>query len=303
MIEDQLRETFGRVAAGRPEEAGAFDRFLRRRARRGRTAAGAAGLALVLALGSVVAVADLVRSGRAPTAAPEGRGPRLLAAGEPVDRRFIPGPLVAAAPNQGFEVSVPAGWEARPTWKGFELRSASPSLRRRLARPVELDTTYLEAFYQPGGREQYQDGSQLPEAARPRTPAGPGLARGRFPGGRAWFRTEGRVGASPTDWYVSWPYHCAGGRSCPEVLTLRALHVAYRAEREAVAETAALAERLLSSARPTGNAVAGRAHAPRPACWTGGRWGPSGWSTASGPSAAGGRRGPSSSGASAPPGS
>jgi hypothetical protein len=87
MIEDRLRETFDRVAAGGPAEAGAFDRFQRhRRTHRSRS-----------------------RRGR----------PQALAAW-PADRH---------RPLQGFEVGVPAGWEASATWKGIELRPASPELR------------------------------------------------------------------------------------------------------------------------------------------------------------------------------
>jgi hypothetical protein len=268
MIEQRLRETFDQLTAHGPDEAQAFDRFLRRRARRGRGVATATVLALVVLLGSVVAVPGLLPSGRPPAVPPSDRVPRLLSSGAPADPRWVPGPLVAAAPAQGFETEVPAGWEARPSWKGFELRPLFKELR--LVGPAELDTTYLEAFHQPAGREGYQDGSELPDSAMLRTPAGPELARGRFAGGRPWFRTDGHGRGLPTHWYVSWPYHCSGGRDCPDVLTLRALHLSYQVERGAPADAAAaLAERLLSSARPIGNAVAGRAHAPRPDCLDG----------------------------------
>jgi hypothetical protein len=50
------------------------------------------------------------------------------------------------------------------------------------------------------------------------------------------------------------------------VLSLRALRVSYTVERGSAAEAAAIAERLLDSARPRGNAVPGAAHAPRPDC-------------------------------------
>jgi hypothetical protein len=281
MIEDRLRETFDRVATGGPDEAGAFDRFQRRQARRSRRAAGSTGLVLVVLLGLAVALPTRRGPDRPPVPGTTGRLV-VVSAGEPVDRRWFPGPLVAAAPNQGFEADVPAGWEVRPTWKGFELRPASPQLRRRLAGPVELTTTYLEAFYQPGGRERYQDGSQLPAAAMPRTPAGPELARGQLPGGRSWFRTDGRDGRwHTTNWFVSWPYYCTGGRDCPDVLSLRALRVSYTVDDGSAAEAAALTQRLLDSVRPRGNAVPGAAHAPRPDCVDGrsmaaARWFPSG---------------------------
>jgi hypothetical protein len=61
-LEDELRQLFGRTeAAAWPGEREAFDRFLRRRSRRGRAVAAAAGLALVAVLaGAVLTRAVLV---------------------------------------------------------------------------------------------------------------------------------------------------------------------------------------------------------------------------------------------------
>jgi hypothetical protein len=54
-LEDELRQLFGRTeGAAWPGEREAFDRFLRRRERRGRAVAAAAGLALVAVLGGAV---------------------------------------------------------------------------------------------------------------------------------------------------------------------------------------------------------------------------------------------------------
>jgi hypothetical protein len=264
MIEQRLKETLERVTAGEPGEAGAYDRFLRRKARRTRAAAGGTALVLVLLLGSVMAgprLLDRLRSDHPVR--------RLVAFGQAGPATWQPGPLVAVAPVQGFEVDVPAGWEATPTWKGFALRPADPARQRLLAEPVQVDTAYLEAFYNPAGKDLYHDGSELPAGTPFKIRPDP-QSRGQFPDGRGWFRTDGVDGRwRTTQWYVSWPYHCQGGEPCPDVLAMRALRVAFTADAGAAPQVLGLAERLLRSARPITNAVAGQAHAPRPDCLAG----------------------------------
>jgi hypothetical protein len=57
-LEDELRQLFGRTdGVPWPGEREAFDRFLHRRARRGRAVATVAGLALVAVLGAATLVA------------------------------------------------------------------------------------------------------------------------------------------------------------------------------------------------------------------------------------------------------
>jgi len=58
-LEKQLQDAYQRAAELAPVSPGAYDRFLRRRARRGRVVAAAAGLALVAVLGAAVLVALL----------------------------------------------------------------------------------------------------------------------------------------------------------------------------------------------------------------------------------------------------
>jgi hypothetical protein len=71
-LEDELRQLFGATRdAPWPGEQQAFDRFLRRRARRGRAVAAAAGLALVAVLGAAVLVGRLLPQDRE-TVAPAG---------------------------------------------------------------------------------------------------------------------------------------------------------------------------------------------------------------------------------------
>jgi hypothetical protein len=259
MIEDRLRETFDRVAAGGPGEAGAFDRFQRRRrADRSRRLAGATALVLVAALASAVAVPRL------------GRDPaqRLYVTGAAGPARWLAGPLVAVAPLQGFEVKVPDGWEANATWKGIELRPTSPQLRRHLAGPVQLVNGVLEKFYSPAPNVwkdgTYEDRGDLPTAVV-RRPQGR-QSRGSFPGDNRWFRTDLQAGRwRTTQWHISWPYRCEPGVRCPAPLALRTLKVVFQVD-GAAAEVDRLAERLLRTARPIANAVKGQAHAPRPDC-------------------------------------
>ena len=263
MIEDRLRDTLDRVAADGPAEAGAYDRFLRHRARRSRAVATATALALVVVLASAVTLSRL-----GPDA---GRPPRLVVTGQPGPARWQAGPLVAVAPLQGFEVDVPAGWEATATWKGLELRPASTELRRLLARPVQLGASVLEQYFHPAPNT-WKDGSYVGDLGRDlprqvvRRPEGV-QSRGSFPGDRRWFRADRRDGRwRTTQWHIAWPYRCQPGQACPAPLALRTLRVAYQADEAAVAEVDGLAEGLLRSARPIGNAVRGQAHAPRPDC-------------------------------------
>jgi hypothetical protein len=89
-LEDELRQLFGRThGAPWPGEREAFDRFLRRRARRGRAVAAAAGLVLIAVLGAAV----------------------LVARGQPEDRQTAaPAATPVQVPDEGFQVTVPAGW-------------------------------------------------------------------------------------------------------------------------------------------------------------------------------------------------
>ena len=264
MIEDRLKETLDRVAGGGPDEAGAFDRFLRhRRASRSRRLAGATALVLVAALVSAVAVPRLLS---------DSAQPRLYVTGAAGPERWLRAPLVAVAPLQGFEVKVPAGWEASATWKGIELRPASPDLRRHLAGPVQLVTGFLDESFNPapnaGKDGTYQDlgGREVLPGALTRRPEGY-LSYGSFPGDNRWFRTDLQAGPwRTTQWHISWPYRCQPGVPCPGMLALRTLKVVYQVDADAAAEVDGLAGRLLRTARPIANAVRGQAHAPRPDC-------------------------------------
>jgi hypothetical protein len=67
-LEEQLQDAYQRAAERAPVSPGAYDRFLRRRARRGRVVAATAGLALVAVLGAAVLVARQLPQDREPAA-------------------------------------------------------------------------------------------------------------------------------------------------------------------------------------------------------------------------------------------
>jgi hypothetical protein len=91
-LEEQLQEAYERAAERAPLSPGAYDRFLRRRARHGRVVATAAGLALVAVLGAAV----------------------LVARPQPQDQQTVaPAGGVVRVPEQGFELPVPAGWKVQ----------------------------------------------------------------------------------------------------------------------------------------------------------------------------------------------
>jgi hypothetical protein len=89
-LEEQLQDAYERAAERAPVAPGAYDRFLRRRARRGRVIAATAGLALVAVLGAAVLVARQQPQKQEPVAPAGG---------------------VVRVPQQGFELPVPAGWK------------------------------------------------------------------------------------------------------------------------------------------------------------------------------------------------
>jgi hypothetical protein len=88
-LEEQLQDAYERAAELARVSPGAYDRFLRRRAR-GRVVGAAAGLALVAVLGTAVLVARQQPQEQEPVAPAGG---------------------VVRVPTQGFELAVPAGWK------------------------------------------------------------------------------------------------------------------------------------------------------------------------------------------------
>lgn len=148
-LDSELRDLLGRVdEAPWPGEPGAYDRFLRRRTRRGRIAAAGTALALVGILAGSVLVPRVVATAP-PTATPTAEKVRVE--------------------SEGFELTVPRGWRVARELTGTrrdDRTGASRStvigvvLRPRTARPARAeivvtanDNPKLDySIFQPGGR-------------------------------------------------------------------------------------------------------------------------------------------------------
>jgi hypothetical protein len=251
-LEDQLRETFRRPEGHPwPDERGAFDRFLRRRARRGRVVAAGACLGLVVVLGA----ASLL--------------PRLLAGRELVPAirtvRTVP------VPSAGVEVPVPAGWTTRTSLvgtrvpmgmvgRGDTLVQLIPK-RRGTGAMVLVGTAIMSPRQYPGG----------PPGAHPdpSVTAGPGafelgdaggpLGQGRRPDGRPYvWRTRLRAGEAG-EYAVAWPYHCVRTAACPPAAPWRVLVVRGESPDDPAVKERVLAvvRFVVDTARPITNALPG----------------------------------------------
>jgi len=254
-LEDQLREAFRRPEdEAWPDERGAFDRFLRRRARRGRrTLAAGACLALVAMLGA----ASLL--------------PRLLAGREVVPAirtvRTVP------VPSAGFEVPVPSGWTTRTGGAGSRIAVglAGPEVplvqlvpqRRGTGATVLVRTAVMRPRQYPGVRPgaDPDPAGMLGPGAFALDDAGGPLGHGRRPDGRPYvWRTRLRAGEAG-EYAVAWPYHCVRTAACPPAAPWRVLVV-----RGEGPDDPAVKERVLrvvrfvvDQARPITNALPGGA--------------------------------------------
>jgi len=251
-LEDQLREAF-RQQEGQPwpDERGAFDRFLRRRARRGRAVAAGACLALVAVLGA----ASLL--------------PRLLAGGDVVPA--IRAVRTVPVPSGGFEVPVPAGWTTRTGLVGTRVPAGfvGPGgntlvqlipQRRGTGATVLVGTAILSPQQYPGARPGAAPDS--PITVGPGTleldDAGSPLGHGRRPDGRPYvWRTRLRADEAG-EYAVAWPYHCPETVACPPAAPRRVLIVRGESPDPAVKERVLAVMRLvIDTARPITNALPG----------------------------------------------
>jgi hypothetical protein len=274
-IERLLKEDYERTPTVDPARTGAYDRFLRRRARYARRVAGAASLALVAAFALGVAV------------------PRVLA--ERQDVANLPKEQVVSRPELGYEMVVPPGWRvARGGVGGLELEPApgtpgaappgvvpAPTtlprhgpattvwVPRSPLSSISVETTVLSARAYP----DFPDANRGTwEGGDPRmggyawTPMDGHYQSGRRPDGRGFNLQGNPRDPSGQRYYVAWPYFCADGVRCPAALRYRALVVTGWAATAALAPaTAATLRRVVDTIRPVGNARPGGATS-RPDC-------------------------------------
>jgi hypothetical protein len=248
--------------------AGAYDRFLRRRARYARRVVAATSVTLAVALALAVAV------------------PRLLTNRD--DVAVHPKGQVVSRPEFGYELVVPPGWRvAGAGYSGsgeYELllrpETAAGFLPRVAVAPVDVDprdypglppTGHPPPGAPPGASpERLPDGPQLNGGPRPARLQGP-FETGRRADGRAFIRSQKNpiFGSPGQTYYLIWPYLCPASVRCPRALRYRALRVTGSAQPgdgpglQAVREPL---QRIVDTVRPVTNALPDRAPADRPAC-------------------------------------
>ena len=253
-LEDRLRAALGRPQnTPRPEERGAFDRFLRHRARRGRILAARVALVVVVALGVAVVAPRLLPNGSLNPVTPS-----------------LPG-RVLQAPGGGFEVAVPAGWtnlrQDRVILTPGGDNGSAVVLRPKRRAPdtfVLVYTAILSPAQYPGIVPAGRDPAPSVTADRSTVhldDAGSPLGQGRRPDGRP-FVWQTRLSQGEVARYaVAWPYHCDPGQACPPDARWRVLLVTGRtAEGPATGERVLqVARRIVEEARPVTNALPGGA--------------------------------------------
>jgi hypothetical protein len=286
-IERLLKQDYARTRSSDPARAGAYDRFLRRRARYARRVVATVSVALAVALALAVAV------------------PRVL------DRGDVVGPptgQVVERPTLGYDLVVPSGWQVAGEghW-GLELHPATPTASS--AAPTTATTTLppTTAPRAPGATTRQPAGTAgaprpsatiavasvildpgdypglQPGAPAPVLPEGPQLNGGpqperlegrREPGRRADGRAFVRTQSSPMisggeTYYLAWPYYCAAGVRCPASLRYRALQVTggvWSRDRSGLQAVRDAMRRIVDTVRPVTNALPGGTTSHRPAC-------------------------------------
>jgi len=230
-LDAELRELLGRVdEAPWPGEAGAYDRFLRRRRRRGRVAvATTACLALVAVLAGVVLV-------------PRLRPSRVVPA--------VPGPGKVRVESQGYELQLPAGWKVERELMGTYTPVAGemvPATSIGVPRPAVVGLVLVPRSGRPKGAR-----------ITITTDRNERLDYSVFQGGSR--RADGREyrlhpGASPGEvgrYAVMWLDFCSQRRSCGGPVWPRILWVTGSAQADGD-RVLAVMKRIVGALRPITN--------------------------------------------------
>jgi hypothetical protein len=233
-LEGQLQDAYERAAELAPVSPGAYDRFLRRRAR-GRVVAVAAGLALVAVLGTAVLVARQQPQEQEPVAPAGG---------------------VVSVPEQGFELPVPAGWKIQRQLTGPGSQVVGVVLVPRSGQPPGVEVTVAADPDQPlrYTLELQMDASERADGRLYKL----GIGRaGRFASGK------GPVGPYAIAW-PAWPPSCrplpvpAGQPPACAYAAWRVLLVTGAAapgDAAGVQQVLGVMRRIVTTVRPIGNAL------------------------------------------------
>jgi hypothetical protein len=278
-LEELVRAALAEEARAEPGEAGAYDRFVRRRQRYAWRAAASAGLAvaLVLALvvGGVWALRGLGGGGAvrpvapAPTTAvtpPERPVETTLPAPTTVP---VSGAGVVRFPRQGFELTLPKGWEVdQETTLGYYqfgqpwlvISPGGLPISNTRDERITIHTAVTLPSEYPGRPAARKDNDNLPGQSFS-TLSGR-RSSGRRPDGRAY--TVGDQGGLVM-YMIAWPYRCAPGTDCPKSARWRVLQLDVEGTGgQEGRRVRAVARRLVESIRPITNALppAGAASVP-----------------------------------------
>jgi hypothetical protein len=239
-LEELVRAALAKQASAEPEEAGAYDRFLRHRRRRAWRAAGSAGLAVALVL--VLAVGGVWLVG--------GR-----------QQGSVTGPATTGMvryPAQGFALTPPAGWQVdqeatqryrqlQQPWLVLAPIGRDPQASMR----ITVHTLVADPLEYPGRPGTPKDRLQLPPTQAAHT------LEGRRSSGR---RADGRpfaVGKQDglVTYMLAWPYHCPGQVSCPPGARWRVLQLEAGGEGAGWPEVQQVVRRLVETIQPITNAL------------------------------------------------
>jgi hypothetical protein len=249
-LEELVRAALTKQASAEPEEAGAYDRFLRHRRRRAWGAAGSAGLAVALVLALAVGGAWLVGGHHRDTVT----GP------VPTTTSPVPTTGMIRYPAQGFALTPPAGWQVdqEATQRNHRVQQEwlvlAPIGRDPQARmQVTVHTVVADPAEYPGRPGTPKDRLQLPptQATFP--------LEGRRSSGR---RADGRAFAAGKQdglvtYMIAWPYYCPGRAPCPSAARWRVLQLEAGGEGAGWPEVQRVVRRLVGTVRPITNALPG----------------------------------------------
>jgi hypothetical protein len=241
-LEELVRAALTKQASAEPDEAGAYDRFLRHRRRRAWRAAGSAGLAVALVLALAVGGAWLLGSRH---------------------QQSVTGPTTTGMiryPAQGFALAPPVGWQVdqpvtqlyhhlQQQWLVLAPIGRNPQARMQ----ITIHSAVADPADYPGRRGTSKDRELLPDTQ------GTSPLIGRKSSGR---RADGRPFVAGTQnglvtYMIAWPYHCPGQLSCPSAARWRVLQLDAEAEGASWPEVQQVVRRLVETVRPITNALPG----------------------------------------------
>jgi hypothetical protein len=242
-LEELVRAALTTQTSAEPDEAGAYDRFLRHRRHRAWQAARSAGLAVALVLALAVGGAWLVGGHHRDTVT----GP-------------VPTTGMIRYPAQGFALTPPAGWQVdQETTQSYHQMQQKwlvlAPIRRdpQASMRITVHSAVADPADYPGRHGTSKDRQLLPETQ------GNSPLIGRRSSGR---RADGRPFVVGTQnglvtYMLAWPYHCPGQAPCPPAARWRVLQLDAEGEGAGWPEVQRVVRRLVETVQPITNALPG----------------------------------------------